>query len=240
MNRINLWASPRNISTAIMYSFAQRTDMTVVDEPFYASYLKETGIVHPGQEKILASQSQDFNTVLNEIILKQYKTPNVFFKQMSHHLLKNVKDFMLKCKNVILIRDPKEMIISFSKVIKSPTISDLGLKQSHEIYQFLILEGHEPVVIDSNELLKNPEKILRSLCKKLLIPFEPNMLHWEAGKRDEDGIWAPYWYTNVHQSTGFKPYHKKDAPLDPQFEELYQECVPLYLDLQKNSLKAHE
>jgi hypothetical protein len=238
MNKINLWASPRNISTAIMYSFAQRVDMTVVDEPFYAAYLSETGIIHPGQEEILDSQENKSSTVLNQVILKEYDTPNVFFKQMSHHLLNYSKDFLLDCKNIILIRDPKEMIISFAKVIDNPKLNDLGIKQSHEIFQFLNKNGQAPIILDSNELLKNPKKIFRKLCEKIEIPFIENMLQWSAGKREEDGVWAPYWYTNVHQSTGFKPYQKREEKLPQQFDALLEECMPLYLDLHKHSIKA--
>lgn len=228
LNKINLWASPRNISTAIMYSFAQRNDTKVIDEPFYAAYLKSTGIIHPGQDEILASQNQDFDTVLKEVINGTYPSENVFFKQMSHHLLSHPKDFLLDCKNIILIREPKEMIISFSKVIDSPKLNDLGIKQSYEIFQFLIEKGQSPIIIDSNELLKNPKKVLSDVCKKLGIAFDEKMLQWKAGKRQEDGVWAPYWYSNVHQSTGFSPYQEKEEVLEERFKDLYEECLSYY------------
>ena len=59
--RINAWSSPRNISTAFMYSFAQRPDTTVVDEPLYAHYLSKTDSEagHPGTDEVLASQEND-------------------------------------------------------------------------------------------------------------------------------------------------------------------------------------
>ena len=43
--RIAMWSGPRNISTAMMYSFAAREDCDVVDEPFYAAYLTMTGSI---------------------------------------------------------------------------------------------------------------------------------------------------------------------------------------------------
>lgn len=221
-----------------MYSFAQRKDMFVIDEPFYASYLTSTGIIHPGQEEILASQANDFNSVLNDVILKTYDTPNVFFKQMSHHMLAHSKDFLLACKNIILIRDPKEMIISFAKVIDNPKIDDLGIKQSHEIFQYLIQNGKSTVILDSNELLKNPKKVFASVCEKIGIPFDDRMLKWEASQRKEDGVWAPHWYSNVHKSTGFNPYQKREEKLPQQFEALLKECLPLYLDLHEHAIKA--
>ena len=42
IKRICLWSGPRNISTALMYSFAQRDDTAVYDEPLYAHYLSKT------------------------------------------------------------------------------------------------------------------------------------------------------------------------------------------------------
>ena len=36
---INLISGPRNVSTALMYSFAQRNDTNYYDEPFYGYYL---------------------------------------------------------------------------------------------------------------------------------------------------------------------------------------------------------
>ena len=46
---ICLWSGPRNVSTALMYSFAQRNDVRVVDEPLYGHYLKVTGAQHRGR-----------------------------------------------------------------------------------------------------------------------------------------------------------------------------------------------
>ena len=49
--RICLWSCPRNVSTALMYSFAQRRDTKVFDEPLYAHYLSESKANHPGREE---------------------------------------------------------------------------------------------------------------------------------------------------------------------------------------------
>ena len=69
MKIINLISGPRNLSTALMYSFAQRLDTMVIDEPFYAFYLSHVNptVFHPGKKNILMSQSNSFNQVLSEI-----------------------------------------------------------------------------------------------------------------------------------------------------------------------------
>ena len=52
-----MWSGPRNLSTAMMYAFGNRADFAAWDEPFYAAYLKATGIDHPMRDEILSSQA---------------------------------------------------------------------------------------------------------------------------------------------------------------------------------------
>jgi len=219
-----------------MYSFGQRSDMSIVDEPLYAHYLAKTDVDHPMKQEILDSQSTDFQEVVENVVMADYITPHVFFKQMSHHLMNENKSFLLSCENIILIREPREMINSFAKVITKPSIIDLGLLNSLEIYNYLVDQGKKPIVLDSNDLLKNPKTTLGRLCTLLSIDFEDNMLQWEAGKREEDGVWAPHWYANVHKSRGFKPYEKKEIFLEDKFQALYKSCLPIYNKLKSVSI----
>src|SRR5437868_3865751 len=114
--RICLWSSPRNISTAMMYSFAQRPDAIVFDEPLYAHYLKVSGVEHPGQQEILASQENDGEKVVQELLLGNFEKPVAFFKQMTHHLIHLNEDFLAEMKNILFIRDPKQIISSYAQV----------------------------------------------------------------------------------------------------------------------------
>ncbi len=61
--RIAMWSGPRNLSTAMMYSFAARGDCAVSDEPFYAAYLAATGLQHPMGEAVIAAGQTDPDTV---------------------------------------------------------------------------------------------------------------------------------------------------------------------------------
>ena len=61
--RIAMWSGPRNISTAMMRSFENRPDTTVIDEPFYGHYLDKTGLNHPGREDVIASQCTDWDEI---------------------------------------------------------------------------------------------------------------------------------------------------------------------------------
>ena len=87
MNKIIcLWSCPRNISTALMYSFAERDDTIVFDEPLYAHYLHSTGVIHPGRDEVLKSQDNDGNSVVQNIILRN-QAPITFHKLMTHFLV---------------------------------------------------------------------------------------------------------------------------------------------------------
>ncbi len=230
VKRICVWSGPRNISTALMYSFAQRNDTTVVDEPLYAHYLTSTPAdeYHPGAEEVIADQENDGQKVIEEVIFGEYDTPVVFFKHMTHHLVDLDWGFMKDTINVILTREPKEMLTSFIKQIPNPTLRDTGYPQHLELMEYLKSIGQTPLVIDSKEVLINPRKKLTDFCEYVGIPFDEAMLSWQAGARPEDGIWAKHWYHNVHNSIGFQPHQPKDEVVPEHIRELYNRCLEYY------------
>ncbi len=228
--RINVWSSPRNVSTAFMYAFAQRKDTTVVDEPLYAHYLSNTTskAIHPVTAEILDQMENDGQKVVDTIIFGDYPTEIALFKQMTHHLIELELDFTERTENVLLIRDPRRIIASYTKVIENPTIADIGIKMQYDLFQRLKKANKLAAVIDAKKLLLNPPKVLAQLCEQLTIPFDENMLQWEAGPIEADGIWAKDWYANVHQSTGFIPYVEKEVTLSGDLEKLAKECQGYY------------
>jgi sulfotransferase family protein len=238
ITRINLWSSPRNISTAMMYSFAQRDDTIVFDEPLYAHYLKVTGIDHPGKEEILQSQNNDGEKVIKEIILANHHKPISFFKQMTHHLVDLDLDFLSQTKNIIFIRDPKQIIASYAQVRNDVTMQDVGIEKQWQLYHHLTKNNLHCIVLDSNEILKSPQNVLQQLCNALQISFTEKMLHWPAGAKLYDGIWAKYWYDNVHQSTGFEKQKTSERDLPSYLEPLYHDCKEIHERLYSYSIKA--
>lgn len=231
--RINLWSSPRNISTALMYSFANHPDIRVVDEPLYAHYLshQQTKAKHPGKAEILASQPNDGTEVVRSMLTADYQKPVVVFKQMTHHLIELDRAFIEEMNNVLLIRNPRAILASFSKVVTEVTAEDIGLPQQYELFQSLRKNGRGVAVLDAQKLLQDPQGVLNRLCTDLGIPFNASMLSWPAGARVEDGVWAKYWYANVHKSTGFQPFVKKEYPLTPALEAIARSCEPLYQEM---------
>lgn len=225
---VHLISGPRNISTALMYSFAQRSDTTVLDEPFYGFYLRHTHADHPGKVEIMDSMESDPVKVMQQIELAEKQKGNAFVKNMGHHLQGFDWEEIKKFKNVFLIREPKQMLASYSKVIANPQLADIGLKFQVDTFQWLQQQGSLPLVLDGNEVRKNPRKVLSELCLQLGISFEESMLQWPAGPRKEDGIWAKYWYSQVHQSTHFSAPDSNSQEFPDRLQSVLEEAKPLY------------
>jgi hypothetical protein len=229
--RINMWSSPRNISTALMYSWRERPDTTVVDEPLYAHYLAHSGRVHPGTAEVLASQNNDGATVVDEVILGDAPTPVILFKQMAKHLVGLDRTFLSRTRNVLLTRDPLDMLTSFQRQIPDATLDDTGFVELVEILETTLAQGDEPIVVDSKALLMDPPGVLGTLCSRLGLSFDPAMLSWPAGPKPEDGVWAEHWYDSVHRSTGFAAWQRKGAELLPALRPVLDASTELYAKL---------
>ncbi|MBX3015094.1 MAG: hypothetical protein KF832_26485 [Caldilineaceae bacterium] len=236
--RINLWSGPRNVSTALMYSFAQRPDTWVVDEPLYAHYLRVADADHPGKAEVIGSMEADGEKVVQELILGPCTRPVLFLKQMAHHLVELRRDFLAETVNVLLIRDPVQMLPSLGQTLTNPILRDTGLATQAALYQQLLDLGQQPPVLEAKELLLHPRQVLQQLCDQIGIPFDEKMLTWRAGARPEDGVWAQYWYQNVHKSTGFETYRAKHEPFPPRLLPLLAECKPHYELLAAKALRG--
>ncbi len=236
--RICLWSGPRNVSTALMYSFGQRSDTRVVDEPLYAHYLRVSGAEHPGRDEVLAAQDNDGAEVVRKVVFGPCDRPVLFVKQMAHHLVDLDLGFIDRTVNVLLIRDPAEMVRSYEKVAGIPRLEDVGLGVQSALFDDLTAKGKSPPVLDSRALLLDPPGVLHQLCDRLGIPFDLAMLSWPPGSRPEDGVWESCWYASVHRSTGFAAYTPKSGPVPPRLQAIFEECRPHYERLYAHALKA--
>jgi hypothetical protein len=223
--RIAMWSGPRNLSTALMRSFENRGDCSVVDEPLYAAYLATTGLDHPGRDAVIASQPTDWREVARAMVEGPVGTPLQYQKHMTHHLLPGMdRAAFAGLAHAFLIRDPERVLTSYAKVRDEPTLEDLGLPQ-----QVAIFETYGGPVVDAAAILSAPEPALRALCGALGIDFDAAMLSWPAGPRDSDGVWAPHWYAGVEASTGFaRESPGAHDPLPDRLQPLLERCRPYY------------
>ncbi len=234
---LNLISGPRNISTALMYSFAQRSDTLVADEPFYAVYLAKSGVIHPGADAVLQALPQNETEVKNQIA-SSYKKPVLFVKNMAHHMEVLVEPFIHQAINIFLIRDPKQIVASYAEVITQPVMRDIGIEYQYQLFSRLQRAGIKPIVIDSGFLLQDPTSVLVKLCEECALDFEQRMVHWPQGPKPYDGVWARYWYANVHRSTGFKKQPTSSRPLPKHLHGLYLAAKSFYEKLLPFSIKA--
>lgn len=229
--RIAMWSGPRNISTAMMRSWGNRSDTTVVDEPLYASYLKTTGKKHPLADEVMAEGETDWRKAIFRLTNESTTGKTISYqKQMTHHLLPEMDREWLAClTNCFLIRDPAEVIISYIKKNDDPALEDLGFIQQAEIFEFVRARtGAVPPVIDARDILQNPERMLRLLCTAVGVAFDSAMLSWPPGLRETDGVWAKHWYGEVAHSTGFAPFTERHAEVPERLREIEAPCREYY------------
>jgi Sulfotransferase domain len=232
--RLAVWSGPRNISTALMRSWENRPDCRVVDEPLYAYYLAETGLNHPARDEVIAAGERSWRAVVDELTAP---VDGIYYqKHMTHHLIPQLpRNWIDSLTNVLLIRDPAEVVASYVRSRADVGAEDIGLVQQGELYDQL---GGVTPVIDAADFLRDPEGYLRWLCDHIDVDFTPAMLHWTAGPRPSDGVWAPHWYSAVRASTGFEPYRPRAVDLHgaaleaaersrPDFERLHAVRVVL-------------
>jgi len=238
--RIAMWSGPRNISTAMMRAFENRGDCAVVDEPLYAHYLVSTGADHPGRDEVIRDGETDWRRVIDTLTGPVPDGKPVFYqKHMTHHLLAHIDHAWFdSVTHVFLIRDPREVLNSYLKSRPKATAGDIGVLQEAALHEEATQRcGAAPPIIDADAFLKDPEGHLRALCALLDIPFSPRMLHWPAGQRPSDGIWAPYWYDTVINSTGFEPWRRRSHRVDNSHRDVVDTCMPAYERLRDMRLK---
>lgn len=239
--RLAMWSGPRNISTAMMRAFENRTDCRVIDEPLYAHYLAATGSDHPGRADVIAHGETDWRRVVASLLGPVPNAQPIWYqKHMTHHLLPDMeRDWILQLTNVFLIRDPRDVVASYIKSRAAIAADDIGLRQEVALFDFVAAHlGHAPTVIDANSFLTAPEAHLRALCTQLGIAFSARMLHWRPGPRASDGVWAPHWYSAVWQSSGFEAPRTREPMLDDAAAEVAEQARPWYEHLYRHRLRV--
>ena len=208
MTRIAMWSGPRNLSTAMMRSWGNRSDTEVIDEPLYAAFLATTGLDHPGRSAIVAAGPSDYTSAIAACVDAPLDHAISYQKHMAHHLLPGVdRAWLDRLTNCLLLRDPRRVLASYTKVREDVTLDDIGLAQQLELVERCEL------VVDSADFLTDPERYQREICRRLDVTFDPAMLTWPAGPRATDGVWAPHWYASVESSTGFGPAPESNTPV---------------------------
>ncbi len=257
VRRLSIWSGPRNVSTALMYAFRQRSDAVVFDEPLYGHYLTVADVDHPGAREVLDAMDTLGERIVDRVLLgdappggpgslhyARHRAPAEIpsgtrlrvYKNMAHHMRGLRPRFLDGLEHALLTRDPHEMLPSLAEKIAEPTLNDTGLGEQVALLSRELSAGRTPVVLDATRLLQDPEGVLRRACEAWGIPWEPAMLAWPAGPKPEDGVWAEHWYASVHASTGFAPYRPRREPFPERLRPLLDASLPLYEFLAKHAV----
>ena len=231
--RIAVWSGPRNLSTAMLYSFGNRADMTALDEPFYGAFLKESGLDHPMRDGVIAAMQCDPVAVADG--LRHFDTPHQYEKHMLHHMLPGFPlDWMDEVVNVFLIRHPARVLASYLRKREEPTADDLGFTQM----ETLMARVANPIIVDSADIRANPDGTLRALCAGIGIEFDPAMLSWPEGPKPFDGAWAPHWYDAVHRSTAFSDAEPPLPTVPGGYASLIRPAIDQYERMKQDAIRA--
>ncbi len=232
--KIAMWSGPRNLSTAMLYSFGNRSDFSVWDEPFYAAYLKASGISHPLRDEVLLAHQGDAEKVASDIAGPvPGGRAHWYMKHMPFHMLESFPlEWAEDCVNVHLIRHPARVVASYVAKRENPTLQDIGFAE-----QVRIFDRFPGPVLDSDDIRVNPEGMLRKLCDSIQLEFSPAMLSWPAGPKPFDGAWAPHWYGAVHRSTGFAGAEGPLPELSGASADLVEMALPSYRKLYESRLR---
>ncbi|MDQ3145344.1 MAG: sulfotransferase family protein [Actinomycetota bacterium] len=230
-----LWALPRTASTAFERMMIERGDHTVVDEPFSLHY-------YFGAEKVSgrfaevapASRPPDIVARLEDAAIRR----PVFLKDMAYHVAAMATPrFMDRFVSTFLIRDPASALPSLARKWPDFTSEETGYEAVARLVELEEGRGRPVVVIDSDDLCRRPEDVVRAWCVRMGIDFVPRSMEWAAGMRPEWELW-PDWYEATARTTGFRPPVDRPAPTshDPRLAAEHRRCLPIYRELRERRL----
>ena len=231
----------------------------VVDEPFYAYWLKATQKRDdPGYEQTLAAHETDWRRVVENVCGAIPENRDWYYqKHMAIHMLPEVDLGWMSDASFVhgfLIRDPREVIASMTEFRDLERVLNadgpeaaaelVGIPQLQRVYDLACnLANKPPPVLDANDVLREPEATLGAFCQRIGMPFDPTKpLRWQSGQHSEDGAWAPYWYQKIFATTGLQPYRPRNGDAAPyisaNLQPVVDACMPTFERLSALRIKS--
>lgn len=255
---IAMWACPRSRSTVITRAFENLDGCIVYDEPLFAPNVFMTTYTSSNSRtleeenlKQLIVQNNletDLKKVIKELTGDLPDGKLFSFQKMitGDYRSEFGIDWAKKLTNFFLIRHPQDIIFSFDIAERKTGITEpftqqnLGMKTLYEVFQQIeFITGQTPLVIHSDDIIKNPSSALKWLCKNLGLAFDEKMLTWKANLEDSNlkytklyansasGSSEP-WFETLRSTQTFLPYEKKEKKLPERLIPLLDESIPYY------------
>lgn len=237
---IAMWSCPRSRSTAVARAFEQLDDCVVFDEPFFGAYLVKRGLEEPCQEREVGQYLEtDYQEIIDKITGDLPENSSFSFQkhQSKHALPEFGRNWLKSLNNFFLIRNPQEIIISYQKLYKKKlTLSHIGIEQHYQLFKEIeSLTGKIPIVIDSQDVVKYPQKVMEFLCDRFKINFSQKMLSWSENPEKsqllkiEKSPYSTGWYSKVLNASGFiEPKQYSDCDFPEELNPLLDACIPFY------------
>lgn len=233
---VALWAVPRSISTAFERVFVERGDFKVFHEPFSTSYYYSTDRRSERFEDVEPKEEYCFAAVLNRLLAPAAKP--VFFKDMAYYVSGCMTpEFVDSFRNTFIIREPRAVLASFSKLWPDFTFEEAGFEELHRLFGYAVELGQEPVVVDAADLSENPGGIVAAYCERIGVSFIPDALTWEPREVPEWEIWDE-WHEDAQKSTGIGKLSREEVELSDDLEEISRRCLPYYEAMYAQRIRA--
>ena len=238
-----LWAVPRSTSTAFEWMMRQRGDLQCFHEPFGEAWYQGEAPLWPRYKPgDLTTPGLTINTVW-ESLKAAAETGPVFTKDFPHYIDHMWTDELLShFTHSFLIRDPAKTITSMYDKWPDFHEKEVGFAEQRELFDRLCDKtGNAPPVLDSDDLLEDPQQMVEEWCHAVGIPFKSEALSWEPGARDEVSWWdGGSFHANLRNSDGLKPQARKyiDISQAPdRVKEIHERVLPHYEHLYSHRLQ---
>lgn len=230
-----LWAVPRTTSTAFEWMMRMRGDMTCFHEPFGECWYQGDDALAPRLDADSPRQPGLTFAGVRAALADAAKSRPVFSKDMpqfSDHMWSD--DFFAAYTHAFLIRDPAKIMASMARTGEEFTLKEMGFEDQQRLFDILAdRDGHVPFVMDSDDIMEDPQAMVRMYCEAMGFDFKPEALSWEAGARSE-----VLWYDKdgkfhdmLKKSDGLKPQRRTytdPADLPDWAKRQYDAAVPHY------------
>jgi len=245
---IVLWAHSRSFSTAFARMMIERGDVTVLHEPFLALEQGEPVVVPgagDGARRAAAAGTGGVTARTGQGLVRLLaglgQARPVFVKEVLDYRYQYVFGHpgeLAWMTHTFLVRHPRQAISSHYAMKPTVTCPEIGYEWLWELFQLLwSATGRKPLVIRSEDLVRDPAGVVRSYCAAVGLPFLPGALRWAPGDRPE---WHRHrgWHLDAIRSSGFASI-RNDYPdtVDNHqvLRSFYDHHYPYYLRIVQNA-----
>ncbi|XP_023931831.1 branched-chain-amino-acid aminotransferase-like protein 2, partial [Lingula anatina] len=174
----------------------------------------------------------------------------VFGKEMAVYLVDRLQslDYIPRgYQHTFLIRSPAKSVPSLYNCLtdernatKEFDTLEASYKPLHQLFHLILEEsGSVPVLIDADDLLQNPDAIIRQYCRRTGLTFHKEMLEWDSGAVPDKTHWHrwPGWYDTLLKSSGFKKQEEIGHTMVKELPQDIQKCIETNMPYYEHLLK---